>query len=434
MRDQLSNWLGTFTTNLLILLVSLATGMLVARLLGPDGRGALATIVFWPSLFSAIGLMSLPAALVYRRGNATTGRTIISSTSILLCVVLIPLCLLIGNMILPFVLQDPALMKIARIFMFVFVPLHFLATILLAIIQSDLRFNQFNISRLVPNVVYLAGLLFLWASQSTNIETVAWATLVGTFFTVIIRLHFARNSFWALPTFTEARALLENSLRFHGGNIFSLIYSQADRFVVIILWDSKVIGLYVVAYTLASAGLGTISMAFRDLLFPRLAVISDKKEQKSAFEQTLRFTTLLLLPAAILVAILSPWLLPFLFGNAFSGAVNLCLLLVVAYVPATIRDIISSGLRGTGEWKACVYAEAIALVTFSLTVWPLASAFEVLGVPIALIIANLFSIIYLFFLISIRFDLTLKDVWGLHPNTIKEFMALSRARFKDLRS
>lgn len=60
-------WAGTFATNVLILLIGLATGILFPRLLGPEGRGALATVIFWPALCTSIGLFDVSA-----RGKCTT--------------------------------------------------------------------------------------------------------------------------------------------------------------------------------------------------------------------------------------------------------------------------------------------------------------------------------------------------------------------------
>lgn len=40
-------FLGTLATNGVIVLVGMATGILAARLLGPEQRGALAVLLFW---------------------------------------------------------------------------------------------------------------------------------------------------------------------------------------------------------------------------------------------------------------------------------------------------------------------------------------------------------------------------------------------------
>src|SRR5690606_32175035 len=63
-------WLGTLATNLAILLCGLVSGILSARLLAPEGRGALAAVLFWPHLITSLGLCSLPAAVIFRRVRA----------------------------------------------------------------------------------------------------------------------------------------------------------------------------------------------------------------------------------------------------------------------------------------------------------------------------------------------------------------------------
>jgi O-antigen/teichoic acid export membrane protein len=432
-RSHADAWFGTVAANVLILLCGLATGILAARLLAPEGRGALATVLFWPSLLTSVGLLSLPAALVYRRGTPGVHRPVIASTAICLCLAIALVCVALGYAILPAAVSESNLLALTRIYLLAFVPFTFLALTLLAIDQSDLRFHRYNVFRLIPSGVYLIGLLALWGTGAISVEAAVWATWMGTFLTAVIRLYFARDELRARPSMTEARALAVNAMRFHGGTIFSLLLSQADRLAVIVFWDARTVGFYVVAFTFASAGLGAISMAFRDLLFPRLSAIRNAEEQKRLMGQTLRYATLLLIPCAGFVAVLSPWLLPLLFGKAFAGAIGLCLLLVLAYLPAALRDIVSNGLRGMGEWRACIFGEAIALGMFALAVWPLASFYGVLGVPIALLIANCISILYLFVLLRHRFELHARDVWGLQPSTFREVVDHGIRRLKDFR-
>src|SRR2546427_4815425 len=57
--------LGAFATEGALLLVGLLTGPLAARLLLPEGRGALAAVLFWPQLLAGIGLLSLHEAVTY---------------------------------------------------------------------------------------------------------------------------------------------------------------------------------------------------------------------------------------------------------------------------------------------------------------------------------------------------------------------------------
>src|SRR2546427_12260714 len=68
--------LGTAGTNFILAALGLLTGVLVARLLGPRGRGELTAIQTWPSVIATASMLGLPDALVYfsAREPAQVGR------------------------------------------------------------------------------------------------------------------------------------------------------------------------------------------------------------------------------------------------------------------------------------------------------------------------------------------------------------------------
>ena len=78
--------LGTLLTETALLLGTLVTGSLTARLLLPEGRGALAAILYWPQLLAGIGLLSVHEATTYRVGSRpdTASSTRASSLCILM--------------------------------------------------------------------------------------------------------------------------------------------------------------------------------------------------------------------------------------------------------------------------------------------------------------------------------------------------------------
>ncbi|HSE05616.1 MAG TPA: hypothetical protein VLK35_15820, partial [Methylomirabilota bacterium] len=41
------------------------TGVLLARMLGPDGRGYLAALILWPLVITQLGNLGIPSALTY---------------------------------------------------------------------------------------------------------------------------------------------------------------------------------------------------------------------------------------------------------------------------------------------------------------------------------------------------------------------------------
>ncbi len=55
----------TLLANILILGISFGTGIITARVLGPDGRGEQAAIVMWPQFLAYALTLGLPSALLY---------------------------------------------------------------------------------------------------------------------------------------------------------------------------------------------------------------------------------------------------------------------------------------------------------------------------------------------------------------------------------
>jgi O-antigen/teichoic acid export membrane protein len=423
-------WLGTLATNATILLCGLATGVLTARLLAPEGRGALAAVLFWPHLITSLALFSLPVSLIFRRARPDVDRAAIAATAAWLALALSAMGALAGWLALPFLLRGSAAASLAQVYLLAFVPFNFLALALLALDQGEMRFARYNLTRLLPPGVYLVGLLVLWALDAASVASFVWASWLGTALTALVRLYQSRAALRARPALSEARRLLAFGARLHGAALLAVALAVADRFVVITFWDDASLGLYVVALTLATAGLSLVTGAFNVLLLPRLVLAKDAATQRRIMGETLRYVTLLLTAGTAVLLLLCPWLLPFLFGDAYAGATDLCLVLLVAHLPMALRQVIVHGLSGTGDWRPRILAQALALGTFAALVWPLAGMLGLLGIPTALLVADSVALAYLLVFLRRRLQLSSPECWGLSPATVRHVWWHGRALLK----
>jgi enterobacterial common antigen flippase len=423
-------WLGTFATNAAIALCGLATGVVSARLLAPEGRGALAAVLFWPHLITALGLLSLPCALIFRRGRPDADRAAVAATGAWLALGLSALSALLGFVLLPFLLRQPSAEPLAQLYLLAFVPFNFLALTLLALDQADMRFARYNLVRLLPSHVYLASLLTLWALDAVSVAACVWASCLGTALSATVRLYHRREALRVCPSLAEARRLIAFGARLHGAALLAVLLAAADRLVVVTFWDDASLGLYVVALTLATAGLNVVTAAFNTLLLPRLAKTTEPAAQRRIMGETLRYLSLLLTAGTVGLLLLCPWLLPFLFGDAYTSAVGLCLMLLVAYLPMALCQVIVHGLSGTGDWRPRILAQGMALTTFATLVWPLAGLLGLLAVPTALLIADGLALAYLLFFLRRRLDLSSRECWGLSPQTVRHVLWHGRALLK----
>ena len=68
-----SHLLLTAATNVILALLGLLTGILAARLLGPQGRGELAAIQAWPSFIATVAILKFVQYKDFGRSGVSEG-------------------------------------------------------------------------------------------------------------------------------------------------------------------------------------------------------------------------------------------------------------------------------------------------------------------------------------------------------------------------
>ena len=92
----------TAITNVALGGLGIATGVIVARWLGPVGRGELAAIQMWPSAMATVAMIGLPEALVYFSAKAPVRIQTVSRQRRAHRVVVIPVFAVLGYALMPF--------------------------------------------------------------------------------------------------------------------------------------------------------------------------------------------------------------------------------------------------------------------------------------------------------------------------------------------
>ena len=414
--------LGTFATDGTLLLLGIATGSFAARLLLPEGRGALAAVLLWPNLLAGIGLLSLNEASTYRVGRQPDRVSVVTASAVWLALVLAGVTMMAGYLLMPALLGEERahLVTITRTYLLIFTPFNFLALALLATDQGALHFGRYNVLRLLVPMIYLIGLVALWLTGSVSVAWVVAVNCGATVVVALIRVILSAGSIVTKPAWREGMELLRLASRMHFATVLLFLTAQADQLVVLIVWNDATLGQYVVALTIASAGLAVVSGALPKVLFPYLAHIRDPLEQSRLLGRGVRHATLVLVGISLPIALLMPLLVPLLFGPAFRDAIGPARLLLIAYLFIALKTILIQSLRGLGETRAGAVAAGTSLGLFMIFVWPLGDSLELLGVAIALIVANVGALGYLMHHLYKRHGLGFHDLWGLNLRTMGE--------------
>jgi len=386
---------STLITNVVIQACTVVQGILVARLLGPVGRGQFAAAILWPGLFAAMGGMGVSVALARRAGRAhdlarviRTGLvlTLLTGTVVaVLCAAAIP-WLLPGN--------DTVLRNAA----YVFVPFIIFNQVSLAMIAIDQGagwFAQMNWTRLIVNPVYLLFVVVLWF---TGVRDVGWfvvglliANAAVAFARVILAVRRA-----PLPGPIEpVNAVFREALPYGLAGLLGALAASADKALLLYLLGTAQLGFYTVALTAASV-VNSLAGAAGTVSFGMSAQVKDR-EGFDRLARMFRFTAWTWLLAGLGVAVVIPIALPLLYGAVFRPAIWPAILLIPAAALTGQASILEESMRAQGRAFVGLEARAAGLVVMIAMGCLLAPVVGIYGVVFAAIGSQAIVLIVMMF-------------------------------------
>ncbi|HEX9991592.1 MAG TPA: oligosaccharide flippase family protein [Acidimicrobiales bacterium] len=304
--------------------LGLITGPLVARAIGPVGRGEVASgTVFGTLAWQVLGL-GLPWA-VGRRVAAEPGRLrALLGNAARYCLVVTPLAIALAW----FLVEGPldGLSTAAAVGAFVLIavaPLNIFSNVQQAALVAEGALRPMSMLRASP-ILFSAAVVIGCAITGT--------LSVGTYLAATIGAGLLVNALtWRfLPTRPRGaepyRPLLWFGIRSAGGQLAAYGNSYLDQAILAVAVGPRQLGLYAVAATVASVplsfGQALAARAFGDV---GRASGADRWEQAGRY---LRLALLVGVAASAAIALTGPFLVPLLFGRPFRGSVVPLLILL----------------------------------------------------------------------------------------------------------
>jgi O-antigen/teichoic acid export membrane protein len=352
----------TFASRLVVFALSLLASVILARTLGPHGRGLYALALLGPSLAVLVANFGVGNAVTYHLARRTfpvdqvVGQVIalalilgVASTVLLLAVVG-----LFGRYLLPGV--PISLVSVAG----VSVPLGLFFYFCLSFSQGLERFVAFNGLYLV-NAAALAVLLvpLLWARGNITIAVAAWSlSWVPTAVLGVVVLARAGRLNLRLER-GVTRALFRFGLVGYLSFLTYYLVIRLDTFLVNIFANATQVGFYSVAVSLAET-IWYISAAAATVLAPRVAAAATESDETTGLVSRVVLGMSML--AALALAIVAPLLVRVLFGAAFQPSVAGVWLLLPGVVALGNARVLSSYLLGRNRQVVDLVASIAGVV------------------------------------------------------------------------
>jgi O-antigen/teichoic acid export membrane protein len=380
-----SHLLFTIWTNIILAFLSLASGGLVARLLGVTGRGELAAIQIWPTFLAGFSMLGLSDAIVYFTAKETqhAGYYLVSAMCLTLAVSLPFMGL--GYFLIPVFLasQTPEVVAASRTYLLM-IPLFSLVGLPVQALRGQNDLLAWNLIRLVQPFGWICVLLIMSLSGRNSAQETAFAYLamVGLLFLPIVYIVYRRIS----GPFRFELSLWPPMLRFGlpsvAASFPAILNLRLDQLLMAAFLAPQVLGLYVVAVAWASA-VSPLLNAIDVIIFPRVASQTIPGEKMRVLIQGIHLAVLVGVGVAVMLAVITPFIFTWIFGEYFKQAIPSSLILIVAGVIASMNSVLENGVRGFGKPLVVLASESVGLVVTILALAFLLKPFDILGAALS---------------------------------------------------
>jgi O-antigen/teichoic acid export membrane protein len=421
--------LGTGITDALLVIFSFVSGVLIARLLGPAGRGQFAVVVLWPSVLAAIGSLGLRDALTYEQARGMEDPRRIAGTGVIIALLQSAVLMLIGLALIPLLTraQESSVTLAALIYLF-FIPCNLIAQYALGQLQGALKLAHFNMVRLTVSIVYIVAVLILWLLGSVTVMSLTLSLLFANLCTALAGLMLSYRRFGL--SFRLQRPLTQQLFRYgmrnHLGSISQLLNQRADQMLMAVVLSPQELGWYAIGVSLSGLA-GTASTAFGTLAFPKVAG-SEADGQRDVTRRYSRFNVTVTLALTIVLLVLIPFALPLVYGEAYRPSVLPAEILTVGAMFVGMGVVWSGSLRGLGRPFVAAKAELLSLLVTVVGLAVLLRPLGIVGAAITSLVAYFASALYL--LLNLKGALSLRLMELLRP--ISPAFALSYIRSRRL--
>ncbi|HUD47637.1 MAG TPA: oligosaccharide flippase family protein [Candidatus Baltobacteraceae bacterium] len=382
---------STFGANILIQVCTIFQGVMLARLLGPVGRGEFAAVILWPSLFAAVGLFGIGTSLA-RRAAAEPDHDALTRSGLVLGVGFASCTSLLCYLMLPLLLKghNADLVLMSKWFV-LFIFFNHLTLVFTSIDQGGGNFRRFNWTRVILNPIYLALVTLLWLAGVRRVFPFAVAMMAANAVVLAVRLAEFWRSGRMFGPFCPLKPIARDAFRYGLADLLSPLYQQVDKALFLYLLGVRELGFYTVA--LAASGVaGSLTLALASVTFG-ISAQSRGQEAFGRVAKVFRCSAWAWLVMGGVLALVMPVMLPLIFGKQFAPAIWPAILLIPGGVFAGQSSILEQSLRAQGRAFVGLGARFVGLVVMVPLAWLASKSWGMLGVPFAYDVAQLLCLV-----------------------------------------
>jgi O-antigen/teichoic acid export membrane protein len=331
--DFVKKVIQTYVTRMLLLLIGIASSVLTARLLGPEGRGVLAIMTSITLIGVQFGNLGFHGSNTFYVAKSKNLLPILIGNSLLIAVVLGFSTAMLIWMFFNIWTNLIPLNGIYLILPLIAIPLGLFSLFihnLLIGVQEIARYNRVDF---ITGVLGIFLLVSVYIFGNVNVITVYLLGLVGYIVSTILNYlglipHLKKNPFISL-------AHIQKSFRYgrkvYLSSLFSTLIKRIDLLMVSYFLGYKEAGIYAI-----SIGLINLLFIFPEVIgmiaFPKMVSMDSWTEKVVFVNKVVMLVSAIMLTTSFLVLIFGQWIITLMYGDEFQQAAEP----LIWYLPGVI--------------------------------------------------------------------------------------------------
>ncbi|QDI90463.1 flippase [Salicibibacter halophilus] len=355
----------TFGTKIIVLFGSFIVSIILARLLGPEGKGIVTAIFVVPNILMTAADLGIRQASAFYIGRGYYSTKEILSSLLSLWVITSLLTLSVAAIYYSFGSAQNygwGLISIALMT----IPLNLLFKYFRGVLQGNQKIGSINVSEIVKFAINLSGVIILVALLDLGVYGAALVHLLVAFSVVIYSISVIKQISPVRFAFNTKLLML----LFSRGITFALalfILTLNYRVDIIFLehmTDAEQVGIYSVGVTLSEL-IWQLPAAIALVLFSRSANSKDAESASNRAIKLLRFSFNALLIFCLFFWLMAPLAVTIVYGDAFFEAGSVIRFLLPGVLAMVIVKILHPDMAARGY---PLYSFWIFLAVFILNV------------------------------------------------------------------
>lgn len=381
-------------TNLGMVGLATVSGIIVARGLGPDGRGHWAAILAYFALAQVIAEVGQSGAVTYfvSRHPGQLQSIVIRARRLMLVAGVILTVAGLGAT--PLLAGDDPELRWAYVIMFIGVLLNSVFASGVYALQA-VSIARWNVVRLAQPLLYAVAIAVLASLGVLSLIGVACCLVVSIllqFCVLGLVKTSASEAFQVKPHNIDGRSLLTYGGAYAGAAVPTALAGQYDKLVLSRTVPASDLGQYAVGSTVANL-VSPFATAIASVMFPRASKLGLADVERGRLETvTLIRTALVSLVVSAGLCLVAPLLVPLLFGEPFSAAVPLVWALALVMIFRSLSQVAGAFVRARNRPGHAAAAQVTGLVSGLLAMGPAIGLWGVFGAPVALGIGELVTL------------------------------------------